>query len=49
MGAFFGEQSEISSKSWEKMEEQGIDIVASAEYSGKVLDKQNRTLSKIGH
>ena len=35
MGALYGEQSEISARTWGKMKEDGINIKASAEYSGK--------------
>ena len=35
MGATYGQQSEISSKSWKQMEEKHINISASAGYSGK--------------
>ena len=35
MGALYGQQSSISTESWAKMVQQGIDIDASAGYSGK--------------
>jgi hypothetical protein len=34
LGAMYGEQLEISAKSWTKMVNTGIDIKASASYSG---------------
>ena len=37
MGATYGQQSEISSKSWKQMEEKEVNIGASAGYSGKNL------------
>ena len=35
MGATYGQQSEISSSSWKKMEDSDVNIKASAGYSGK--------------
>ena len=37
MGATYGQQSEISSKSWKQMEEKEVNIGASAGYSGMNL------------
>ena len=34
LGAMYGEQSDISAESWNKMVNTGIDIKASASYSG---------------
>ena len=35
MGALYGQQSTISSESWGRMENQDLDISASAGYSGE--------------
>ena len=53
LGAMYGEQSEISAKSWNKMVDTGIDIKASASYSGAFNNDlfaqyTNKTVLKIG-
>jgi hypothetical protein len=37
MGALYGQQSAISSKSWGRMVNQNLDISASASASGKII------------